>query len=94
MRRVGGQAQLDLVALQRADHGVGDAGIAAGGVEQGAVVGQPAGPLAIQDHVQPGAVFHRPAGIEELRLGVDFDARKLRIQLRQAQQRRVADLIQ
>ena len=51
-RGVDRQAELHLVAARRADHGVGDAGVAAGGVDQGLVAGQLAGTLAVQNHVE------------------------------------------
>ena len=53
-----------------------------------------AGALAFANHVERGAVFHRSAGVEEFGLGVDFDAGKIGIQLREAKQRRVPDQLQ
>ena len=61
---VSGQAELDFITLDRADHRVGDSGVAGGRVEQDFIVGEAAGSLAIEDHVEAGAVLHRPAGIE------------------------------
>ena len=40
MRGIGGQAQFRAVALDGADHRIGDAGVAAGGVEQNVIFGQ------------------------------------------------------
>ena len=74
---VGRQAQLDLVAAIGADHGVGDAGVAAGGVQDDALGIQAAGALAIQDHVEGGAVLHGAAGVEVFGLGEDLDAGEL-----------------
>ncbi len=58
------------------------------------VFGQGAGALAVQDHIQSGAVLDRAAGIEKLGFGVDFDARQVFVHLGQADQRRIADLAQ
>ena len=94
LRSVGGvgrQAQLDLVAAVGADHGVGDAGVAAGGIENDAAMIQLAGALAVEHHIQRCAVFDRAAGVEVLGLAEDLDIGKLAGNLVQAHQRRVAD---
>ena len=88
---VAGENQLDLVAAIGADHGVGDAGIAAGGIENGPVVVQFAGALAIEHHVEGGPVLDAAAGVEILGLAVDFDAGELALNLFQAQQGRITD---
>ena len=88
---VGRHEQLDVVTAPRADHGVGDAGVAAGGVEDGALVIQLAQTLAVQDHVQRRTVLHRPAQVEILRFGVELDPRQPRRDPVQLQQRRIAD---
>src|SRR5208282_4136277 len=41
------------------------------------VAGQLAGPFAIQDHVERGAVLYGAAGVEKLGLSVYFDARQI-----------------
>ena len=74
LRGVVGQAELDLISFVCADHGVGDAGVAAGGIEDDFAGGELAGALAFQDHVEGGAVLDGAAGIEKLGLGVDLDA--------------------
>ena len=71
---VGRQHELHLVPAVGADHGVGDAGVAAGGIENRAARGSAAGALAIENHIQRRAVFHRSAGVEVLGLGEDLDA--------------------
>ena len=82
----------DFVALRGPDHGIGDAGIAAGGIDQDFVRREQAGTLAFHDHVQSRAVFHAAAGVEILGLTVDFNARKRGGHLAEAQQGRVADI--
>ena len=88
---VGRQAQLHLVAACRADHGIGDTGIAAGGIEDDVLGAKAAGALAIQDHVEARPILDRSAGIEVFGFGVDGDAGDLAGDLIQTQQRRVAD---
>src|SRR5260370_23481958 len=93
-RGVSRRAQLHLVALVARDHGVGDAGIAASGVQNYFVAGELAGTLAIQDHVERRPILHRTAGIEEFSFAVDLDARKVACDAFHANQGRVADELQ
>ena len=88
---VAGQHQFHLVAAIGADHGVRDAGIAAGGIENRPVVIQLARAFAIQHHIEGRPVLDAAAGIEILGLAEDLDARKFGLDLFQAQQRRIAD---
>ncbi len=88
---VGGQAQPDAIAARGADHGIGNAGVAACGIQNGVLGTEAAGALAIEDHVEAGTVLYRSAGIEVFRLGVDGDAGHLAADLFQAQQWRVAN---
>src|SRR5713101_3186656 len=85
------KAQLHLVALVRRDHGVGDAGVAAGGVQYYFVVGELAGALPVQDHVERRPILHRTAGIEEFSFAVDLDAGKVACDTFHADQGRVTD---
>ena len=52
---------------------------------------QLAGPLAIQDHIERGAILHRAAGIEKLGLAVDFDPRQIARDPLHPDERRIAD---
>ena len=54
-----------------------DAGIAAGGIQDRPAIVQLAGTLAIQNHVERRAVFHRPARLKYLGLGENLHAREL-----------------
>ena len=72
---VGRQHQRDLVAQRPADQRVGDAGVAAGGVDDLLVPGQPARGDGVLDHPVGGAILHRPARVHELALGPDLDVR-------------------
>ena len=89
---IGGEAQLHAITQRRADHGVGDAGVAAGGVQNGLAGSQRAAAFAFPNHVQRRAVFDRSARIEPLRLGVKTRRRDIgAADPLEAQKRRVAD---
>ena len=90
---VGGQAELYLVASGGADHGVADARVPAGRVEDGLPRGESAGALAFQNDVPRRAVLDGSPGIREFELQPDLDAGQIRGAV-QPDQRRVADLVQ
>src|SRR5205809_80473 len=83
--------ELDPVAFRRTDQGVCDAGVTGSGVDDGPLAGQRSAPLAVFDHRQGCAIFHRPAGVEPFGLGVNLDAWKRALEEPHAQKRRVAD---
>ena len=87
-----GRQSLTLKATHRADHGIGDAGIAAGGIDQDLFRREQAGALAFANHIECGAVFDGTAGIEVFGFAVDFNARKGARHLLQPKQRSVADI--
>ena len=66
-----GSARRDLVAALGGDHRVGDACVAAGGVDEDFVLGQQPAALAVEDHRQRRAVLHAAAGVVPLGLGED-----------------------
>ena len=88
---VGGEDELHLVSAVGADHGVGDAGIAAGGVEDRAGVVELAGAFAVEDHVGGGAVLDGAAGVEVFGLGEDLDTGEFGGNLVETQEWGVAD---
>ena len=85
------EGELDAVAALGADHGVGDAGVAAGGVDQDLVLRQQPAPLAVQDHRHRRAVLDAAAGVVPLGLGKHLDAHAGLGHPAERQQRRVAD---
>ena len=83
----------ELVALDRADHGQADGRVAAAGLQDDLAGRQLAGGLGLLDHPQGDAVLDRPAGIHELELRQELDARD-RVHAVDADQRGVADQVQ
>jgi len=65
---------MDLVALDGPDEGVGDTGIAGGGVEDDLAGFQGPRFLSLLDHVEGGPGLHGPPGVMPLRLGVNLHA--------------------
>src|SRR6185312_13350866 len=72
-------------------HGVGDAGVAAGGVEQAAGGADEAALLRVEDDGGGGAVLDGAAGVVPLRLAEDLDAGQTRGEAIELHQRGVAD---
>ena len=83
---------MDGEAERRAEHGEGDAGVAAGGVEQGFAGSEQAAGAGIADHGRGGAVFDAAAGVGPLRFGQQRDALKAADDLVEPQQGRGPDL--
>ena len=83
-----------MVSLGGGDHGVGNAGVAAGGVDERTAGLEFSGALTVANHIERRAVFDGATGVETLALGVDFDVGEVAADVRQANQRRVADLIE
>ena len=86
-------AQPHAIAARRADHRVGDAGVARRRVEDDLVARQRARPLAVGNHPGRRPILHRAAGILPLGLGVELDVAQTRLEARQADQGRIADQI-
>ena len=74
-----------------ADHGVGDAGISAGGIEQDFAGAEFSAGAGLGDDVRGGAVFHRSAGVVPLGFAQQLDSGQIASETFQAQQRSVAD---
>ena len=92
---VGGHAESDGEAHGRAEHGVGDAGVAGGGVEEGfAGERELALALGVGDDGGGGAVFDAAAGVGPLGFAEDLDAGQCARQAVETQQRRVADAVE
>ena len=89
--RVGGHQQLARVPVARGDHGVRDAGVAAGGIEDGLARRELSRQLAGANHAIRGPILHRTAGIVPFRLGENANARELMPDAQQGNQRRVAN---
>ena len=87
------KTQLHAIAERRADHSVGNPGVAAGRVKNHLAGPQVPVALADADHRIGRAVFHRTSRIEPLRLGINFDMREFGGEALQAQQGRVADAL-
>src|SRR5258708_21225574 len=87
-------AECDGKSFSSAEHGIGDAGVAAGGIEQNLAVAELATATAFGDDAGGGAIFHRSAGIVPFGLAQKCDAGKMRSELVKAQQRSVADAVE
>ena len=90
-RHAGGHGQVDREAQRRAQHGEGDAGVAAGGVEQGFAGREQAARDGVAHHGGRGAIFDAAAGIGPLRLGQKGDAFEAAHRLLDADEGRVPD---
>ena len=89
-----GQAEFHGIAPSGADHRVGDPGIPGGGIQDRLVAGQAPGVLAVQDHVERGAVLDRAGRVVPLRLGQHAQRQDVLSHTPERQQRRVADQVQ
>ncbi|MNF86665.1 hypothetical protein D3C84_691100 [compost metagenome] len=69
-----GHGQHQRIALDRADHGQADAGVAAGGFDHRLPRLQGAAGFGRLDHAEGHAVLHRAHGVEGFRLDVQLDA--------------------
>ena len=72
-----GHAEHDWEAFGSAEHGVCDAGVAAGGIEQNFSAGQCAGLLGGGYDAGGGAVFYRSTGVGPLGLTENLDSRQM-----------------
>lgn len=63
----------DLIALDRADHGEADAGVAAGGLDDGFAGRQAAVRLRLLNHAQSDAVLDAAGRVKALQLGENLD---------------------
>ena len=88
-----GQAEGHRDPQRRADHGVGDAGVPGGGVEQPAPVLEQAAAQGVLHHGEGRPVLHRPARVGGLRLGVELHPRPAD-QRREVDQGRIADQLE
>ena len=88
------QAQGDSVAECGGDHGVGNAGVAAGGVDDALARCQLAGGQAGLDHAQGRAILDGAAGVEPFGLGGELDVGVVAADPLQAQKGRVADEVE
>ena len=86
------QAELDLITLCRADHGISDTGVAAGSVDQGLSRLELPRLFRLQNHVQGSPVLDGSAGIEILGFRVNFDPGIFGRNLCNPQQRCVPDI--
>ena len=91
-----GMQSSDGEAQRCAQHGVGDAGVAAGGVEQGLAGAELDRSAALWRRDDGGgcAVLDGAAGIAPLGLAEDLDAGEVRGEAVEPQQRRVADAVE
>ena len=87
-------AQRHRKSLSRAQHGIGNASVAAGGVEQDFAGSELAIAAAFGDDVGGGAVFHGATGVVPFGLAQKCHAGKMRGKAIKAQQRSVADAVQ
>src|SRR6185369_10497215 len=94
MGRAVRQAQGDAVGERGADHGVGDAGIAAGGVDDALTRSQRSASKAGLDHAESWAVFDRTARVEPFRLGGKLDIGEVAADALQPKQGRVANAVE
>src|SRR5580700_3152157 len=94
MRSAVRQAKFHRIAKRRADRGVGNPRIAAGGINDGLARAESTASEAPLNHTQSRTVLDGSSRIEPLRLGKEFHIRELAADRRQAQQRSVADQIE
>ena len=69
VRSAVGQAKLHGITERRTDHGVGDAGVAAGGINDGLAGLERAARQPRLDHAERRPVLYRAAGVKPLGLG-------------------------
>ena len=89
-----GTHSVTLIAQRRADHRVGDAGVAGGGVEDH-LPGRELRPTRSPSWIirSAGPVLHRAAGVLPLGFRVQLDAGHVALDAPQADERRVADQV-
>ena len=84
---------LEVYGRRRANHRVGDAGVAGRGVEDDLVARQLSGPLAVRNHPRGGPVLDRSPGILPLGLRVKLDIPQTHLEARQADQWRISNQV-
>src|SRR5690349_17839374 len=72
-----GKCEFHGVAESGADHSVGDASVAASGVDDGFAGSESTGFQAGLNHAERGAVFYGTTGVEPFGLGGEFDVREV-----------------
>src|SRR6266700_1795932 len=92
-RNIFRHAQSDRESFGRAEHRIGNAGIAAGGIEKNLSGAQLSAPPSLGDNVARGTVFDRAAGIVPLSLTQKCYTRQAGGEGVQAQQGSVADAL-
>src|SRR5205807_1902555 len=88
------QAKLHGIPHRRANHGVGDTRVTAGGIKDGLAGSERAAGQPGFNHAQRGAVLYRPAGIEPFRLGITLDVGELLAHSLQPQQGRIPNAVE
>jgi hypothetical protein len=88
-----GHAESDREPLGRAEHGVGDSGISAGGIEQNFTGTQQAFAAAFGNDVSGSAVFNGSAWVVPFGLTQEYYAGQIASNLVEAKERRVSDTL-
>src|SRR5580704_7244335 len=87
-------AERDRETFGGGDHGIGDAGVTAGGIEQSFAGGEFSAGASLGYDVGSGTVFDRASGIEPLGFAQDLDAGQIASDAIEAQQRSVANAVE
>src|SRR4029079_8443242 len=82
-------AQRDRKSLRRADHGISNASVSAGGIEENFAVGKFSSTASLSHDVPRGAVFDRSARVAPFGFTENLDVRELAPDALQTQQWRV-----
>ncbi len=93
-RDIRGHAERDGEGKSRAEHGVGDAGVAAGGVEEANAGAELLALEGVQDDGGGGAVLDGAAGVGPLRFAEDLNAGQLSREALQTHEGRIADAVE
>src|ERR1700675_1157752 len=88
------QAKFHGIPERCADHGVGNARIAAGGIDDCLAVAKRAASQTRLNHAQRWSILDGTSGVEPLGLGAELHMRKFAADSRQTQQRSVADQLE
>ena len=82
------------ITQRRTNHRIGNAGVAAGGVNNGLAALQGTTGQTCLDHAQRRPVLHGAAGVEPLGLGTEFDIWEFPANAFQPKQGRVTNTVQ